>query len=216
MRSFYRVLPFDEESANPQTCAPWSRHWTSRRISSTTFSVALHSTAAGSMKRRQSCSARGLLLLPVQRRSMLILECLNSARRSCRSSFRASGVRSFKDSRRDARPIGTPLRLVAGPGDVSAGADRRQPVDRFHACTITSDTEGLHRAYILDPEACVAEPITFEILRYATPDEQRLFQEHVRTMPMLSTPATLWTNAVLLGSLPRTWCYGRIARPPDC
>jgi predicted nucleic acid-binding protein len=53
--------------------------------------------------------------------------------------------------------------------------------------------------YILNPEACLAEPITFEVLRYATPGEERLFQEHVQTMAMLLTPATLWSNAALLG-----------------
>ena len=59
--------------------------------------------------------------------------------------------------------------------------------------------KGFIAPYILDSEACVAEPITFEILRYATSDEQRLFQEHLRTMTMLSTPASLWSDAALLG-----------------
>jgi predicted nucleic acid-binding protein len=54
-------------------------------------------------------------------------------------------------------------------------------------------------SYILDPEACIAEPIAFEVLRYATADEQRLFNEHAPTMTVLPIPATLWSDATLLG-----------------
>jgi predicted nucleic acid-binding protein len=54
-------------------------------------------------------------------------------------------------------------------------------------------------AYVTDPAACVAEPIAFEVLRYATADEQQLFEEQLRTMVMLSSPAGLWTDAATLG-----------------
>jgi predicted nucleic acid-binding protein len=53
--------------------------------------------------------------------------------------------------------------------------------------------------YILDPAACVAEPITFEVLRYATPEEQQFFEEQLRTMTLLPSPAALWADAAILG-----------------
>jgi predicted nucleic acid-binding protein len=54
-------------------------------------------------------------------------------------------------------------------------------------------------AYITDPAACVAEPIAFEILRYATAEEQQLFEDQLRTMTMLLSPSTLWSDAAGLG-----------------
>jgi predicted nucleic acid-binding protein len=45
--------------------------------------------------------------------------------------------------------------------------------------------------YILHPAAHLAEPITFEVLRHATPEEGRQL--------MLTTPADLWSRAAELG-----------------
>jgi predicted nucleic acid-binding protein len=53
--------------------------------------------------------------------------------------------------------------------------------------------------YIVDAAACIAEPIAFEILRYATSEEQQFVEEQLRTMPLLASPATLWTDAAALG-----------------
>lgn len=53
--------------------------------------------------------------------------------------------------------------------------------------------------YILDPEACLAEPIVFEILRHANEKETRQLREHFQTLPMLSTPDDLWSEATVLG-----------------
>ncbi|HEV7241695.1 MAG TPA: PIN domain nuclease [Thermoanaerobaculia bacterium] len=53
--------------------------------------------------------------------------------------------------------------------------------------------------HILDPEACLAEPIAFEVLRHAADDEVRQINAQFQTMPMLSTPATLWSDAAELG-----------------
>jgi predicted nucleic acid-binding protein len=53
--------------------------------------------------------------------------------------------------------------------------------------------------YILDPEACLAEPIVFEVLRYANEDETRRLQAQFQTLPMLSTPVNLWSEAAALG-----------------
>jgi hypothetical protein len=53
--------------------------------------------------------------------------------------------------------------------------------------------------YITDPSACIAEPIAFEVLRYATREEVELFEEQLRTMTLLPSPPTLWTDAARLG-----------------
>ena len=53
--------------------------------------------------------------------------------------------------------------------------------------------------YIIDSAACVAEPIAFEVLRYATTEEQQLFEEQLRTMVSLPSPTTFWSDAAMLG-----------------
>jgi predicted nucleic acid-binding protein len=53
--------------------------------------------------------------------------------------------------------------------------------------------------YITDPAACVAEPIAFEVLRYATAEEQQFFEDQLQTMTMLLSPSTLWSDAASLG-----------------
>jgi predicted nucleic acid-binding protein len=53
--------------------------------------------------------------------------------------------------------------------------------------------------FILDPDAHLAEPITFEILRHATPAEAKQLTQQFQTLPMLATPPTLWSNAADLG-----------------
>src|SRR5205823_1315100 len=53
--------------------------------------------------------------------------------------------------------------------------------------------------YILDPAAHLAEPITFEILRHATPAEARQLGQQFATLPVLATPPLLWTRAADLG-----------------
>jgi predicted nucleic acid-binding protein len=53
--------------------------------------------------------------------------------------------------------------------------------------------------FILHPDAHLAEPITFEILRHATATEARQLTQQFQTLPMLATPALLWTQAAALG-----------------
>ena len=53
--------------------------------------------------------------------------------------------------------------------------------------------------FILDPDAHLAEPITFEILRHATPTEARQLTQQFQTLPMLATPSLLWSQAADLG-----------------
>jgi predicted nucleic acid-binding protein len=53
--------------------------------------------------------------------------------------------------------------------------------------------------YILHPDAHLAEPITFEILRHATAAETKQLTQQFQTLPMLATPLRLWGQATELG-----------------
>jgi len=53
--------------------------------------------------------------------------------------------------------------------------------------------------YILHPDAHLAEPITFKILRHATAAEAKQLTQQFQTLPMLATPPLLWTQAAALG-----------------
>jgi hypothetical protein len=58
--------------------------------------------------------------------------------------------------------------------------------------------------YIFDPDACLAEPITFKVLRYASDEETRQLRAQFQTLPMLATPDNLWSEAAALGQRCRT------------
>jgi predicted nucleic acid-binding protein len=53
--------------------------------------------------------------------------------------------------------------------------------------------------FVLDPEAHLAEPVLFEVLRSARPEEARLLEAQFATLPTLPTPADLWQRAIALG-----------------
>ncbi len=53
--------------------------------------------------------------------------------------------------------------------------------------------------YLLHPEAHLAEPVAFEVLRHATPEENRQLTQQFQTFPVLETPADLWLKAASLG-----------------
>lgn len=53
--------------------------------------------------------------------------------------------------------------------------------------------------YVLDPEAHLAEPVRFELLRSARPEESRQLEAQFATLPTLATPADLWQRAINLG-----------------
>jgi predicted nucleic acid-binding protein len=53
--------------------------------------------------------------------------------------------------------------------------------------------------FILHPDAHLAEPITFELLRHATAAEAKQLTQQLQTMPTLSTPPLLWPEAADLG-----------------
>jgi predicted nucleic acid-binding protein len=62
-----------------------------------------------------------------------------------------------------------------------------QPVKRFVA------------SYVLHPDAHLAEPVAFEILRHATGAEVKQIQQQFQAVPILATPPDLWTQATQLG-----------------
>ena len=53
--------------------------------------------------------------------------------------------------------------------------------------------------FILSPEAALAEPVAFEVLRHAIGAEISALQLQFQTMPLLPTPDDLWTAAAILG-----------------
>jgi hypothetical protein len=48
--------------------------------------------------------------------------------------------------------------------------------------------------YILAPDAALAEPIVFEVLRHATEREIGPLEAQFQTMPVLATPVDLWAR----------------------
>lgn len=58
--------------------------------------------------------------------------------------------------------------------------------------------------YVLHPTAHLAEPISFEVLRHATPKEARQLAQQFQTYPSLATPSDLWTRAAELGQACRS------------
>ncbi len=53
--------------------------------------------------------------------------------------------------------------------------------------------------YVLDPAAHLAEPVLFEVLRSARPEEARLLEAQFDVLPCLPTPKDLWQRAIALG-----------------
>jgi predicted nucleic acid-binding protein len=53
--------------------------------------------------------------------------------------------------------------------------------------------------WILDPQACLCEPVAFEVLRHATAEERPQIEAQFTTLPLLETPPLLWRDATRLG-----------------
>jgi predicted nucleic acid-binding protein len=53
--------------------------------------------------------------------------------------------------------------------------------------------------YILDPDAHIADPIVFEVLRHASAIEASYLSQQFQTLPFLPTPSSIWTDAISLG-----------------
>ena len=60
-------------------------------------------------------------------------------------------------------------------------------------------TRNASAPYVLDPAAHLAEPVRFEVLRAARPEEAWLLEAPFATLPLLPTPADLWQQAIELG-----------------
>jgi predicted nucleic acid-binding protein len=54
-------------------------------------------------------------------------------------------------------------------------------------------------SYVLDPQAHLAEPVVFEALRHASPQEAKSLRQEFQTFPMLATPSDLWDSATEIG-----------------
>ena len=73
--------------------------------------------------------------------------------------------------------------------------------------------------YILDTQACLAEPVVFEVLRSATDAEARQLSAHFETLPLLASPPDLWSRGIALGQACRrkgvnamlSWCKRKMA-----
>lgn len=57
--------------------------------------------------------------------------------------------------------------------------------------------------YILHPDTKLAEPVVFEILRHATPEESRPLKQQFSTYAVFATPRDLWTQATEMGQVCR-------------
>lgn len=53
--------------------------------------------------------------------------------------------------------------------------------------------------HVLAPGVVVAEPVMFEVLRYVSMREAQQIQVQFRALPVLATPADLWSRAAELG-----------------
>lgn len=58
--------------------------------------------------------------------------------------------------------------------------------------------------YVLDPDAHLADPVRFEVLRSARPEEVRQLNAQFDTLPSLPMPSDLWDQAIALGQACRT------------
>jgi predicted nucleic acid-binding protein len=52
---------------------------------------------------------------------------------------------------------------------------------------------------ITAPQASICDPVAFEILRSARPDQRGLVRRHFALLDPLATPDDLWKDAILLG-----------------
>jgi predicted nucleic acid-binding protein len=53
--------------------------------------------------------------------------------------------------------------------------------------------------FVLDPDAHIAEPVTFEVLRHSSAAEAAQIARRFQTLPTFATPPDVWTHATHLG-----------------
>jgi predicted nucleic acid-binding protein len=69
----------------------------------------------------------------------------------------------------------------------------------FSRARSSSALKRLIAPFILDPEARLADPIIFEMLRNATPAETKQLGQQFSTLVVLASPPQLWIEAANLG-----------------
>ena len=67
--------------------------------------------------------------------------------------------------------------------------------------------------YVLNPDTRLAGPVTYEVLRSATPQENGRIVRLFQSFPVLATPPDLWASATALGQACRQ--KGITADPMD-
>lgn len=73
-------------------------------------------------------------------------------------------------------------------------------VDYFRAKTPRDVRQQIH-AWVQRGDLALCEPILCELLRAASSSQRALMRQHLNTIPVLPTPATLWTDAIQLGQV---------------
>ena len=53
--------------------------------------------------------------------------------------------------------------------------------------------------YVFAPDVALAEPVVFELFRYASNEEAAHLEQQFRHVPVISTPRNLWSSGVDLG-----------------
>ena len=101
--------------------------------------------------------------------------------------------------RPDGPPTVNPPGSEPNSGGSSGDADRQQHLDRFHAGTLATKTQAIHRSVCPGPDVVLAQPVMFEMLRYASDEEAPQLEEQFRLLPLLLTPPDLWSQAAELG-----------------
>ena len=71
-------------------------------------------------------------------------------------------------------------------------------VDYFRPKTPPAVRQQIH-PWVIREDLALCEPILCELLRAARASHRGMVQQHLRTIPVLPTPATLWTEATQLG-----------------
>ncbi len=96
------------------------------------------------------------------------------------------------------------VQRLAGKPDTSNGKlpDTSLRVDLTRARSSRA-LKAFVASYVDGPEVYLAEPILFEVLRFANQDETRLLQKLFANLPTLSTPPDLWSQGVELGQICR-------------
>ena len=72
-------------------------------------------------------------------------------------------------------------------------------MDRSEPGALARALKAFIAPYVNDPQACLAEPIAFEVLRHATDAEAEKLLRQFETMVLLTSPVDLWHQAADLG-----------------